>query len=238
MTPNMHRATRRWLVRFPESAEYDEIGPKSVIFRTLGGTSSGRRLRFGENRKRARVPTTEQPLVGLDDVLRRKAEAPQRGARELDGGLRACGDEIAVDHSALVDVAIAAAIAGRREVFESRAGVVALVEQTGTSQTRGGTADRRDRHACLEEAPCGFGERLPAADIPHVGAGQDEQVAVGRLQVADQRVGQHANTAHRRDRFERFGDRHHVEPNAGEPPGSQFRKQVTDLPVGERVVEA
>jgi hypothetical protein len=55
----------------------------------------------------------------------------------------------------------------------------------------------------------------------------------GWVQVGEQRVGQHANAAHRRDRLRRLRDRHHLEAGAGEAPGVQLDEEVTDLGVGE-----
>jgi hypothetical protein len=116
--------------------------------------------------------------------------------------------------------------------------VVSPVKQAGAGQAGGGTADRGDRHARIKESAGGVGERRAAAQVPHLGTRQDQQIAVSGVEFGNQRIGGHADSAHRGDGFKRLGHRDDVEPHAGEPSRTQFRKQVTDLPVGECVVEA
>jgi hypothetical protein len=79
-----------------------------MSFTDTPDSSSTGGLSFGENWESGGVAPVEQPLVGFERARRRQAEAPQCGTRKLDGGLRACGDEVAVDDSALVDVAVSA----------------------------------------------------------------------------------------------------------------------------------
>ena len=90
----------------------------------------------------------------------------------------------------------------------------------------------------IETARAVLDERLPAAGVPDVRARQDQQVAVGGIEFGDQRVGHHPHSAHRGDRVTRLGHRDDVEPDAGEAARAQFRNEVPDLPIGERVVEA
>jgi hypothetical protein len=85
--------------------------------------------------------------------------------------LRPGGDQVAVDDGALLDVMVAACLAGRREVLGGGTRVAALVEQTRAGQARSGAADRSDPDPGIEEAPRGGGE-CSAAHIPHVGSGR------------------------------------------------------------------
>jgi hypothetical protein len=142
-----------------------------------------------EGRKRGRVATVKEVLIGHERRLRAQAEAPQYCARQLHRLLRAGRDQVAVDDGALVAVAIAARVAGRREVLGGGARVVAVVEHARPGEAEGGAADRRDRDSRLEEAPRGGGERFPAAGIPHVGPREYEDLARGRIDVREQSVG-------------------------------------------------
>ena len=76
-----------------------------------------------------------------------------------------------------------------------------------------------------------------APGVPEVGAGQDQEVAVGRVEIGHERVRQEADAAHRRHGLGRLGDGHDVERRAGEAPRAQLGEQVADLPVGEGVVD-
>ena len=127
----------------------------------------------------------KQALVGVERALGGQAQAPQRRTRELHGRLRAGGDEVAVGDRALVDVAVTPAVAGGRQVFGSGAGVVSLVKQPGAGEAGGCAADRRHRDAGIEKTRGRRGERLPAAGVPHITAGQDEELAGGGLQVGE-----------------------------------------------------
>jgi hypothetical protein len=115
--------------------------------------------------------------------------------------------------------------------------VVALVKQPGAGKAGRGPADGRHRDPGIEKAPGGSGERLPAAGVPHLGTRQDEKIAVGGLQVGEQSVGHHPEATHRRDRLERLGDRDHVDARSREAPRSKLDEEVTDLRIGEPVVE-
>ena len=51
--------------------------------------------------------------------------------------------------------------------------MAACVQQAGAREPGGRAADRRHRHAGVEEAPRSLGERLAAALVPQLRAGQD-----------------------------------------------------------------
>ena len=119
----------------------------------------------------------EEGLVGLERAIVGQPEARQRRACELHGRLRPRRDQVAVDDCALVDVVIAARVAGRRQVLGGRARVPALVEQPGAGEARRRAADGGHRNAGLEEPLRGSGERHPSAGIPQLAAGEHEDVA-------------------------------------------------------------
>jgi hypothetical protein len=73
-----------------------------------------------------------------------------------------CGDEVAVDDCALVDVAVAACVTGRRKVLRGGARVVALIEQSGPGEAGRGPADGRNGNPGVEESPGGAGKGLSA----------------------------------------------------------------------------
>jgi hypothetical protein len=85
--------------------------------------------------------------------------------------------------------------------------------------------------------PAAAANESPPPGVPHLGAGKDEQVAVGGLEVGEQRVRRQAEAAHRRDLRARLGDRDHVEARSGEPPRVQLDEEVTDLGIGEPLID-
>ena len=68
-----------------------------------------------------------------------------------------------------------------------------LVEQAGACQPGRRPADRGHGNAGGEEAGGGVREGATAALVPQLGAGQDEQVARGGIEVGEQCVGEHAH---------------------------------------------
>ena len=59
-----------------------------------------------------------------------------------------------------------------------------------TGEARRGAADRRHRHAGLEEALRGFGEGAVAPGVPLLGPRQDQQVTAGGVEIVEQHVGE------------------------------------------------
>ena len=111
--------------------------------------------------------------------------------------------------------------------------MAALVQKAGSGKTGRGTADGRDRNPGVQETRGSRGERCPAPGVPHVGARQDEQIAVGGIEVIEDHVGHDAEPAHGGDRLARLGNCHDVPRTTGEAAGTQLDKEITDLPIGE-----
>jgi hypothetical protein len=79
---------------------------------------------------------------------------------------------------------------------------------------------------------------LSASGVPHVGAGQDEQVAVGGIEVIEDHVRHDAQPAHARDRLAGLGNRHDPPRATGEAAGTQLDKEIAGLPIGKAVVQS
>ena len=136
-------------------------------------------LGLHEDREGRRVAPVEKSLVRLQRAIGGQAEAPQSRAGKLHRRLWAGGDEIPVYDCAVVDVVVPARITGGHQVLGCRAGVAALVQKAGSGKTGRRTTDSRDRNTGVQETRSGRGERLPTPGVPHVGARQDEQIAIG-----------------------------------------------------------
>ena len=170
----------------------------------------------------------------------RSSASPSRSSTARANWTGDCGPaviEVAVDDGARVDVAVAARVARHREVLGRGARVRALVEQAGAREAGGGAADRGDRHAGGEEALRRRGERGAAVRVPQLPARQDQQVAAGRVEVGEQRVGTIRSPP---IVVIGAGDSATVTTSnagAGEAPRAELGEQVAGLPVGQTVVD-
>ena len=91
----------------------------------------GRRPALHQDRERRQVARLEEGLVGVQGAPGCQSEAFERRSRELHRRLRVCRHQVYVDDRALVDVVIAARVAGHGEVVGRVAGVFARVGQPG-----------------------------------------------------------------------------------------------------------
>jgi|SRR5829696_1669938 len=96
----------------------------------------------------------------------------------------------------------------------------AVVQETSSDEASRGTANGRHGNPGVQETRRGCGECCPAPGVPQVGARQDEQVAVGGIEIIEDHLRHYAEPTHAGDRLARLSNRDDLPRAIGETAGT------------------